>query len=255
MKVSVITTTYNSAATVRDTLDSVLRQDYPDIEHIIVDGGSTDGTLDIIREYEPRYGGRLRYISEPDHGIYDAMNKGIRLATGDVIGILNSDDWYTADDIVSVLAAPIAAGDAEATYGDVHYVDAARGNRFVRYYSSQRFRRRHMLFGMMPAHPTFYARHTVYERHGLFDTDFRIAADFEHLLRVIYVGRTVTRYVARDCVTMRTGGASTAGISSHLQIMRDHVRAYHKNHVRSNRFVDALRYPGKIIALISGRRR
>ena len=123
MKVSVITVTWNSGATLRDTLESVLRQTYLDIELIIVDGGSTDNTMELVREYEPRYHGRLRYVSEPDKGIYDAMNKGIRMATGDIIGILNSDDFYTSSDIVEILAGELKENHVDAVYGDIHYVD------------------------------------------------------------------------------------------------------------------------------------
>lgn len=253
MKVSVITSTYNSAATLRDTLESVLRQTHADIEHIIVDGASSDATLEIVREFEPRYGGRLRWVSEPDGGIYDAMNKGIAMATGDVVGILNSDDFYTTDDVVERLIAPIERGEAEAVYGNVLYVERDDTRRPVRYYSSASFRRWKMRFGFMPAHPTFYCRREVYARHGGFDTAFRIAADFEHLLRVLFVERTRAAYVPCDCVTMRTGGASTAGVKAHLQIMRDHARAYHKNGVLSNRVLDALRYPSKIFDLMRSR--
>ena len=123
MKVSVITATWNSGKTLRTTLDSVLNQSYPDIEHIIVDGGSTDNTMEIIREYEPRYNGRLRYISEPDKGLYDAMNKGIRMATGEVVGILNSDDFYTSSDVVEKLEKELATNRVDAVYGDIHFVD------------------------------------------------------------------------------------------------------------------------------------
>lgn len=252
MKVSIITSTYNSAATLRDTLESVLAQTYTDWEHIIIDGASTDATLDIVKAYEPHYGGRLRWVSEPDRGIYDAMNKGIARATGDVVGLLNSDDFYTSPEVLAQLIEPIARGEADAVYGNVQYVERDNTQRRVRYYSSASFRRWKMRFGFMPAHPTFYCRREVYDRHGMFDTDFRIAADFEHLLRVLYIGRTAAAFVPCDCVTMRTGGASTAGMKAHWHIMRDHARAYHKNGVLSNRFLDALRYPAKIIDLMRG---
>lgn len=246
MKVSVITATWNSVATLRDTLESVLGQTYPHIEHIIVDGGSTDGTLELIREYEPRYNGRLRYVSEPDKGIYDAMNKGIRMAGGDVIGILNSDDFYTSPDTVETLAGELERNGVDAVYGDIHYVDGKTPDKSVRYYSSAGFRRWKMLLGFMPAHPSFYCRKEAYERFGLFKTSYKVAADFENLLRLIYVGRISTKYVPKDCVTMRTGGASTSGLASHRRIMADHVRAYRENHVRSNALLDSLRYVYKV---------
>ncbi len=187
MKISVITATFNSGKTLRDTIESVLRQTYRDIEYIIVDGASRDDTLDIIREYEPRFGGRMRWISEPDRGIYDAMNKGIGMATGAVVGLLNSDDFYTDECVLERVAAEIM--DVDAVYGDIHYVDDGDLTKCVRYYSSKGFRRWKMRMGFMPAHPSFYCRRTVYTRFGLFDTDFRVAADFEQLLRLIYLGR------------------------------------------------------------------
>lgn len=249
LKVSVITATYNSAATLRDTLESMLRQTYPHIEHIIVDGGSTDGTVELIRGYEPRYEGRLRYVSEPDRGIYDAMNKGIRMASGDVIGLLNSDDFYTSPDVVETLMAELRDSGVDAVYGDIHFVEDRDLGRCVRYYSSSGFRRWKMLLGFMPAHPSFYCRKSAYERFGMFSTAYRVAADFENLLRLIYVGRITTKYVPKDCVTMRTGGASTSGLASHRQILADHVKAYRENHVRSNAFLDSLRYIYKIAEL------
>ena len=164
MKVSVITATWNSGKTLRTTLDSVLNQSYPDIEHIIVDGGSTDNTMEIIREYEPRYNGRLRYISEPDKGLYDAMNKGIRMATGEVVGILNSDDFYTSSDVVEKLEKELATNRVDAVYGDIHFVDGNDLGKCVRYYSSRLFNRSWMRLGFMPAHPSFYCRKIIYTR-------------------------------------------------------------------------------------------
>ena len=157
MRISIITATYNSEATVSDTLESVLRQDYSDYEFIIKDGGSTDGTLAICREYESRFEGRMRIISAPDKGLYDAMNMGIASATGEVIGILNSDDFYTSDDILSTIARQFEqTPDIDALYGDIHYVKADDTSKLVRYYSSRLFRRGWMCFGFMPAHPSFY---------------------------------------------------------------------------------------------------
>ena len=188
MKVSIITATYNSGMTLRDTIESVLRQSYGQIEHVIVDGGSNDNTLDIIREFEPQYQGRLKWISEKDRGIYDAMNKGIALATGDVIGILNSDDFYTSDNVVEILARTLEETGSDAVYGDIHFVDDRDLCRCVRYYSSKGFRRWKMRLGWMPAHPSFYCRKAIYEKYGNFDTSYKIGADFENLLRFIFTG-------------------------------------------------------------------
>ena len=244
MKISVITATFNSGKTLRDTIESVLRQTYRDIEYIIVDGASRDDTLDIIREYEPRFGGRMRWISEPDRGIYDAMNKGIGMATGAVVGLLNSDDFYTDECVLERVAAEIM--DVDAVYGDIHYVDDGDLTKCVRYYSSKGFRRWKMRMGFMPAHPSFYCRRTVYTRFGLFDTDFRVAADFEQLSRLIYLNRIHTRYIPMDFVTMRTGGASSSGMKSHKKIIRDHMLAYKKNGVRSNYVLEGMRYLNKL---------
>ena len=248
MKISIITATYNSGATLRDTMESVLAQDYDDYEHLIIDGCSKDNTIDIIRELEPRYRGRLKWISEPDHGIYDAMNKGILMASGDVVGLLNSDDFYSSSDILSTIDREIRQFDA--VYGDIHYVDPEDTVTPVRFYSSAPFRRWKMRLGFMPAHPSFYCRRTVYTRYGLFDTDFKVAADFEQLLRLIYINRIFTKYIDKDFVTMRTGGASSSGFKSHKRILRDHLKAYRKNGVSSNIFLESLRYAYRIGELV-----
>ena len=246
MKISIVTATFNSGATVRNTIESVLRQTYADFEHIIIDGGSTDDTLEIVRRYEPQYHGRLRWISERDRGIYDAMNKGIAMATGEVVGILNSDDFYTRPDVLEQVAGAMQDPSVDAVYGDIHYVDASNLHRTTRYYSSASFRRWKMRLGWMPAHPSFYCRRWVYERLGTFDISFKIGADFENLLRLIYVGRINTRYLPIDFVTMRSGGASTSGLRSHRQILADHLRAYRKNGVSSNVLLEGMRYAAKV---------
>ncbi len=253
MKISIITATYNSGATLRDTLESVLAQTYGDFEHIIKDGGSTDNTLEIVKEYEGRYRGRLKVISAPDHGIYDAMNAGIAAATGDVVGLLNSDDFFSCDDALATIARAFDDSKVEAVYGDVHYVDSSDLARCVRYYSSKGFRLWKMHMGVMPAHPSFYCRRKIYERLGSFDTSFKIAADFECMLRFLYVNKINTRYIRKDFVTMRTGGASSSGMSSHKRIWTEHARAYKKNGVYSNALLEGSRYIFKVFDLIKSR--
>ena len=250
MKFSIITATYNSGKTLRDNFESVLRQTYKDYECLVVDGASKDDTMAIVKEYEPRFEGKLKYISEPDKGIYDAMNKGLKLATGEVVGILNSDDFYTSDDALQVIATTFAQNDIDATYGDVHFVNGDKLQKCVRYYSSSVFRRPLMRFGLMPAHPSFYCRKTIYDKYGYFDTSYRVAADFENLLRLIFVNRIRIMYINKDFVTMRTGGASTDGLSSWTQIMHDHLRAMKQNGVYSNVVLLSLRYFYKIYELI-----
>ena len=250
MKISIVTATFNSGDILRDTLESVLGQTYGDFEHLIIDGNSKDGTLDLVQEYESRYGGRLRWISEPDKGIYDAMNKGIAMATGDVVGILNSDDFYTSPDVLETVAEAMSDTDVDAVYGDVHYVDGDDPGKCVRYYTSRPFRRSWMRFGLIPAHPSFYCRKAVYEKYGVFDLSYKVAADFDNLLRLIYIHRIRTHYIAKDFVTMRTGGVSSSGLSSHKHIMHDHLLALKRNGVFSNPLFLGMRYPYKICEML-----
>lgn len=254
MLISIITATYNSAKTVRDTFESILAQGYQDYECIVVDGASKDGTLDIIREYEPKFGGRMKWTSEPDKGIYDAMNKGIARSRGDVVGLLNSDDFYTSDQVLQEIADTFLSDPSlDAVYADVHYCRWDDISRPVRYYSSKGFRRWKMFFGYMPAHPSFYCKKEIYERFGAFDTSLKVAADFECLLRFCYVQKIKTRYIPRDFVTMREGGASSSGVQSHLAINRDHLTAFRNNGVHSNTFFESFRYVFKTFEVILSR--
>lgn len=245
MLISIITVTYNSERTIRHTIESLLNQSYGKFEHIIIDGGSIDYTIEVIKSYKDKYGKRLKLISEKDNGIYDAMNKGINIATGDVIGILNSDDFYTTDDILSTIAHEIE--DVDAVYGDIHYVSPANLDKCVRYYSSKSFSRWKMRLGFMPAHPSFYCRREIYSRYGSFDLSFKVAADFEQLLRLIYIHNIPTKYIEKDFVTMRTGGASSSGLQSHKKIIRDHMLAYKKNGLTPSYFLESLRYIYKLV--------
>lgn len=250
MLISIITVTFNSDKTVRDTIESVLNQSYHNYEYIIKDGGSKDDTLEICREYESKFKGRMKIISAPDKGIYDAMNMGIEATTGDVVGLLNSDDFYTSNDVLQSIANTFNEKEIDAVYGDVHYVKDDDLTKCVRYYSSAIFRRSFMRFGMMPAHPSFYCKKAVYNKYGCFDTSYNIAADFESLLRFIYIGNIKTQYIKKDFVTMRTGGASTAGFNSRKTIMKEHLQGLKKNGIYSNAFLLSLRYFYKIYELL-----
>ena len=254
MKLSLITVTYNSDKTLAYTFDSVLSQSYSNVEYIIVDGASKDQTVDIIKKYEPRFNGTMKWVSEPDKGLYDAMNKGIRMATGDIVGILNSDDFFTTNDILlQVVNAFDANKEIDAVYGDVHFVNPDNLEKCVRYYSSKVFRRSLMKIGLMPAHPSFYLKKERFEQFGYYKTDYKIAADFEFLLRVIYKGRILTKYMSIDMVAMRTGGASTSGFESRKRIMKEHLRAFRENGIYNNVFFLSLRYPYKIWELIKNK--
>lgn len=212
MKISIITVTYNSDKTLQDCIESVLLQAYPDIEYILVDGLSTDRTVDIIRENEHRFNGRLRWISEKDAGLYDAMNKGIRMATGEVVGILNSDDFFTTSDVIESVARSFKEKDVDAVYGDIHFVKPTDIGRCVRYYSSAFFRPFLFRFGLQPAHPSFYCKKKWYDKLGGYRLDLKIAADFELLTRFLYKHRLKTTYLKKNFVTMRTGGLSTCSL-------------------------------------------
>ena len=242
MKISLITVTYNAGGVLCCAIESALHQTYSNLEYIIVDGASKDNTLDIIRAYEPQFQGRMKWISEPDCGLYDAMNKGIRMATGDVVGILNSDDFFTSNDVLEKVADSFTGNDVNAVYGDIHFVRSDDLNRCVRYYSSRIFRRGLMRLGFIPAHPSFYCRRECFEKYGCYKTDYKIAADFDLLLRFIYVHRIRIKYLPVDMVTMRLGGASTSGLKSRMTGMKEHLRSFRENGVKTNRFLLSLRY-------------
>lgn len=247
MKISIVTPTFNSAKTLRDTLESILRQTYQDYEVLLQDAGSRDGTVEIAREYQSRFGERLKIVSAPDRGLYDGFNKGVQRATGDVVGVLNSDDFYTTDKVLETIVATYAEHpEIDAVYADVHYVDSSDLTKPVRYYSSKKFTKERMEWGYMPAHPTFYARKECFEKYGYFDLYYKVAADFEYLLRLIYVNNIKTYYVEQDWVTMRTGGASSSGLKSHIRIMKDHFHAFRANGVRINPIKYFWRYVEKL---------
>ena len=218
MKISIITVTYNSASTLRDTIESVLAQTYRDIEYIIVDGLSKDNTMDIVREYEPKFNGRMRYVSERDSGLYDAMNKGIKMATGEIVGIINSDDFYHRSDIIQLVAETMSDERVQAVYGDVRFVNPNDLNTTVRYYSSRIFRPSLFRFGFMPAHPTFFTYKKFFDEFGYYKLNYKIAADYELLVRFLYGHRLQAKYLNTDFMKMRTGGVSTASVKSNITL-------------------------------------
>lgn len=253
MKITVITITYNSSETLADTIKSVLSQTYEDLEYLIIDGKSKDNTLNIIQMYYPLFNGKMKYISEPDKGLYDALNKGLKMSTGDIVGFLHSDDFFTSNDILQKIATEFSDSKLDAVYGDIHFVKPSDLTKCTRYYSSKPFKPYLMRFGFMPAHPSFYCKKSCYLTYGGFDTSYKIAADFENLLRLIYKHKIKIKYIPCDFVTMRMGGASTSGLNSHKQIMKDHLRALKSNGVYSNRFLLSLRYIYKILELIKSK--
>jgi len=246
-KISIITVCFNSAATIRETIDSVLAQDYPSIEYIIVDGASIDGTIDIVREY----GDRIDVvISEPDRGIYDAMNKGIRVATGDVVGLINSDDFYADDSSVSRLIACMQATDADTVFADLAIVDGKDTERTIRYYSSGAFHPDRLRYGWMPAHPTFFVKRELYKTHGGFSLDYRIASDFEMVARLLHTAKASYSYLPGVVVKMRAGGASTSGLKSSWILNREIVRACLANGIKTSLPRVLLKIPAKLMEYI-----
>ena len=228
MKISIITATYNSAATVRDTLLSVSGQHHGEVEHIIVDGGSRDGTLDIVASF-PHVD---RVITGKDSGIYDAMNKGIGAATGEVIGILNSDDVYVDATVLSEVAAAFSDPAVMTVYADLQYVDAADLQKVKRNWISGRFRPRRFYYGWMPPHPTFFVRRSVYDRAGLFHLSLRSAADYELMLRILVKLAMPAHYIPRVIVKMRAGGMSNASLFNRLRANKEDRLAWKLNGLR-----------------------
>ena len=243
MKISIITAVLNRRDTLSSCIESVLDQDYPNVEHIIIDGGSTDGTLEIIEQYNTKI---ARYISEPDNGLYDAMNKGIRQATGDVIGILNSDDYYTDEGVLSVVAECLERKKVDSCYGDIDYVDGCKRGSPVRAWRAGEYHRNRFKWGWMPPHPTFFARRALYEKYGLFNLDFKLAADYELMLRFLYKHHVSANYIPKCLVTMRTGGACKPGIANTLSNMAENYRAWKVNALRPNPLTFVLKPLSKI---------
>ena len=243
MKISIITVCYNSAATLEDAITSVLAQSHSDIEHIVVDGGSTDGTASILQKYEGRV---AKIVSGPDEGIYDAMNKGIGMATGEAIGVLNSDDFYASNDVIEDLVKGFSS-DADMVIGDVAFVDRINVQKRLRYVSGSGFSPWLLRFGWMPPHPATFMRKNVYENFGRYKTDFEIAADYEFFVRTLMVGRLRTVHTPKVLVTMREGGASTGGFKSTIVNSREILRALRENRVYSNPLFVWSRLPLKFI--------
>lgn len=248
MKLSLITVTYNSSKTLLDTLQSVLNQTYSDIEYIIVDGASKDNTVSTIKEYEPKFNGRMKWISEPDKGLYDAMNKGIRMATGDVVGILNSDDLFMDNEVMADIAAAFE-GQTDAIFGNLYFVSQEDVNQIVRVWKGSPYKS--FKGGWHPAHPTFYVRREVYEKYGVFDTTFDVSADFELMLRLIEKHGIRTKYLDRYMVRMRMGGESTGSIKNIIRGNKNIFRAFRKNGIKVSPLYPVYRLLPKVIDRIA----
>ncbi len=226
MKVSIITVSYNSAETIEDTIRSVASQAYPDIEYIIVDGKSSDATLDIVARYKDNIS---KVISEKDHGIYDAMNKGVKLATGDIIGILNSDDFYADDMVITDIVNMFQAENCEGLYADLVYVDRDDTTKVTRTWNSGQYTKGKFLKGWMPPHPTFFVLKKVYDEHGLYNTEFRSAADYEIMLRFVHRFGIKLSYLPRVITKMRSGGQSNVTLKNRIKANFEDRKAWKIN--------------------------
>ena len=259
MKVTLITACYNSVATLPTAIESVLSQRGVELEYIVVDGGSKDGTVELLKDYEQRFEGRLRWISEPDQGMYDAINKGIAMATGDIVGILNADDVLASNDTLAHIAAAFTPG-IDALYADIRFVregetvDALRGAPTVRYCSAAKWKPWMFRFAAMVPHPSFYVRRECFDRLGGYSLDYRICADFELELRYLYLAKLKATYLPECVVVMRLGGASTAGWRSNVEINREDLRALRSHGIWSCLPLIYLKYFFKIWGFVFKKR-
>lgn len=247
MKITIITATFNSASTLRDTLHSVARQVYQPVEHIIIDGLSQDNTLDIVKEF-PHV---ARVVSERDKGIYDAMNKGLKLATGEVVGILNSDDFYDNPGVLSKVMAAFNDPSVDVVYGDLQYVKKNDVYVVTRNWKSGQYKRKYFYYGWMPPHPTFFVRRRIYEEVGLFNTDLRSAADYEMMLRILVRYNARASYIPSVLVKMRLGGMSNASLRNRLRANREDRMAWDLNELKPFFFTTWLKPMRKIFQFIT----
>lgn len=230
MKVSIITITYNSAETIEDTIKSVVNQDYNFIEHIIIDGNSKDNTLDIVNKYKDKIS---TIVSEQDDGLYYALNKGIKKATGDVVGILHSDDLFASNTIISEIVNLFKISEStEAVYADLHFVERFDTNKIVRKWKSHTYHDGDFKKGWMPPHPTFYVKKSVYDEFGIFNTDFKFAADYELMLRFIHKQKINVVYLPKVSIKMRMGGVSNTNIRNKIKANLEDRKAWKVNKLR-----------------------
>ena len=233
-KISIITVSFNSAKTIKETIESILIQDYNNIEYIIIDGGSSDETIDIVKSYSEK----ISYvISEKDNGIYDAMNKGIKAATGDIVGILNSDDFYPNSFVLSNVAKSFKKYNCDAVYGDLVYVKEKDTTQIKRYWQAGNYNTSKIKNGWMLPHPTFFVKKVMYDRYGLYNTDLKSAADYEMILKLLYKENISVHYIPMILVKMRMGGASNSTFLNRIRANKEDGLAWTKNQLNKPMFV------------------
>ncbi len=228
MKVTIITVCFNAQKYIKSCIDSVLMQDYPEIEYIIVDGNSNDNTVEIIKSYRDKV---TRWISEPDKGLYDAMNKGLALASGEVVGFLNADDVLASPVVISEIVKAIQVQKVDGIIGDIVHTKEDDLNHVIRYHHARGYKTAHFEWGMMPPHPSFYTKKKFYEKFGNFDTQFRICADYDLMMRFLYIHKISFYYLPKVVVRMRTGGLSNQGLKSIIRINKEIKESCKKNNV------------------------
>jgi glycosyltransferase involved in cell wall biosynthesis len=244
--VTVITVCYNSADSLERALKSVAMQNWPKVEHIVIDGGSTDDTLSILERYQNHL---AHVVSEPDKGIYDAMNKGLDRASGDVVCFLNADDQYASSHVLSLVAKQMQAHELDALLGDVAFFHSTDPTRMVRRYRSDRFTPGRLAWGWMPAHPALFLNKSVVQRVGRFKTEYRIAGDFDYIARAFYGCDLRYQHLPEVLVHMQTGGASTAGWRSKVLLNQEVLRSCRENGISTNLFKILSKYPMKLLEL------
>lgn len=248
MKISIITVVWNNVETINDAINSVLEQTYENIEYIIIDGGSTDGTLEAIKNYGKKID---RFVCEKDKGLYDAMNKGIGIASGDIIGILNSDDVYYDNNVIKDVVNKIKISQVDIVFGDLYYVQKNNIQNIIRYWKSSEFKKGAFAKGWHPPHPTFFVAKEIYDAYGLFDLNMSISADFELMLRFLEKYNTSSAYLPRVLVRMRMGGVSNNSMNNTIDGLRAILNAFDKNKIKVNKLMYLVyRYLPKIIQVL-----
>ncbi len=237
MKITIITVCYNSEKTIKDTLESVLKQTYKNYEYLIIDGKSHDHTLDIIKDYKPKFKGKLKFISEKDKGLYDAMNKGIKMATGEIIGIINSDDVLASKNAFEIIVSYFKKTNCDGTYSNLEILDENLEKR-VRIFIPKKGNYK---LGWYPPHPTLYLKKTVYQKHGFYNQKYRIAADYDMMLKIMNDSTLNLSYIPKTLVYMRSGGVSTSGLKGYYRSFKESYKVLKANDIKFPLLVNGIR--------------